>query len=113
MKKISPVVCFDFDDVIIDGNPLSKLKLPIMEELHLGIELIEDNKNPKKFFRLIKEIVSFVKGMKFSTIEKTMLKAKPTDGAKETLKELASSSKVVIVSINDERIIKKSCRSRT
>ncbi len=110
-KSAHKIVCFDFDDVITDSNPLYKLisfSKPDFGELKLGLGLLEDNRDPKKFFKIIKELVKFGKGIEFDAVERAVLKAGLMKGAKKAFEKLKNSGcKIVIVSINDERIIRK------
>mgnify|MGYP001619103107 CR=1 FL=1 len=46
-------MCFDFDDVLTNKSTVSKFMGIFgnkFKTLEYGIELLEDNKNPKKFF---------------------------------------------------------------
>jgi len=97
------VVCFDFDNVIADGNVLEKLSTGSrLRDAELYLELILDSTEPKKFFRVVKKIVSLGKGIVFNDIERWFLRIKPMKGAKPALKALRSSGKkTVIVSTND------------
>ncbi len=110
-KPVRKIICFDFDDVITDSNPVYKLisfGKSDFGELRLGLELLEDNMNSRKFFKIIKELVKFGKGIGFDAVEKAILKAGLMKGAREAFEKLKESGcKIVIVSINDERIIRK------
>lgn len=94
MRQISRIVCFDFDDVITDSNPLYRMISFSMlnpGELKLGLELLEGNRDPKKFFRIIKELVKSGKGMRFDAIENAVLKAGLMKGAKDAFEKLKNS----------------------
>ncbi|MEM7819323.1 MAG: HAD-IB family phosphatase [Candidatus Aenigmatarchaeota archaeon] len=104
------VICFDFDDVIVRTNTIHKLiklfgqRLKIFE---LEIEFLEDNLEPKKFFGVVKRIVMMGKGLEFKKIKNYMLKFGVNKGVKHVFKFLKSKNyKIVIVSTNDQRIIK-------
>ncbi|MBI4896305.1 MAG: HAD-IB family phosphatase [Candidatus Aenigmarchaeota archaeon] len=104
------VICFDFDDVLVDGNILKKMigsHGNIVRELELGAELLEDNQNPKKFFATVKQLVALGKGVPLCDLEQLMRGLRLTTGAKPVLKQLdAHRYKIAIVSTNDESLIR-------
>jgi HAD superfamily phosphoserine phosphatase-like hydrolase len=104
------VICFDFDDVIADGNPISEIARirPEFAELKLGLELILDNQNPREFFHVIKKIVELVKGMEFDDVKRIVLGFKIMNGTRKTLLILKRyGCKIVVVSDDDKDIIKE------
>ena len=104
------VVCFDFDDVLTDKGALNKLALvfgPSFSELKLAIELLEDNKNPKRFFKTARRIIKLGQGVKYSRVQDIAKFLDLSKNAKSVLRKLKSKRcKIVIVSINDENLIK-------
>ena len=108
MKKL--VVCFDFDDVLTDKGALNKLAFifgPSFAELKLALELFEDNKTPKKFFKVMRKIIKLGEGVKYSRIQDVVKFLRLSKNAKSTLKKLKSDGcKIVVVSINDENLIR-------
>lgn len=111
MKQNKKIICLDFDDVIPRAGTASKLMGIFgrkLKFLKLEVGLLEDNMNPRKFFRAVKDIVAFCNGMDFQKIKKFMLRFGPRRGVRETLKKLKRRGyKVVIVSTNDGRFIKE------
>lgn len=105
------IVCFDFDDVIMKSKGIRKLAFLFghrLKMLGLEIELIEDNENPKKFFGVVKKLVEAGRGMNSGMIKKYMLKFGVNRGADCVFKKIkAKKYKIIIVSTNDERIIKE------
>lgn len=103
------VICFDFDDVLADKGSIRRFMQLFghtFKELEYGIELLEDNKDPKKFFRTAKKIVMLGKGLKYSRVEKLFRLLKPNKNARKTLAGLKRRGyKIVIVSVNDVNII--------
>jgi HAD superfamily phosphoserine phosphatase-like hydrolase len=111
---MAKVVCFDFDDVIAEKGAMSRF-LEVFghtfKELEYGLELLEDNKNPRKFFRTIKKAIELGRGIKYSRVEKISFFLRPTRNASRALKKLKNDGyKIVVVSINDANVIKKFLR---
>ncbi len=108
MKKL--VVCFDFDDVLTDKGALNKLAFifgPSFGELKLALELFEDNKTPKKFFKVARKIIKMGAGVKYSQVQGIVKFLRLNKNAKSVLKKLRSRGcKIVIVSINDKGLIR-------
>ena len=104
------VVCFDFDNVIADGNLLSevvKLK-PEFRGLKLGLEFMVDNLNPKEFFKVVKRLVELGKGMGFDEIKGMVLRFKIMKGTRKTFFTLKKSGcKIVVVSVDDKKMIRE------
>jgi HAD superfamily phosphoserine phosphatase-like hydrolase len=108
---MAKVVCFDFDDVLTDKDAAGRF-LEVFghtfSELRFGLELFEDNKHPKKFFRTLKKVVALGKGVRYERVERIASFIKPMKNARKTLQLLKKKGfKVVIISINDENMIKK------
>lgn len=107
---MTKVVCFDFDDVLADKGSVKRFMQLFghtFKELEYGIELLEDNKNPKKFFRTAKKVVMLGKGLKYSRVEKIFKLLKPNKNARNALAALKKRGfKIVIVSVNDINIIR-------
>ncbi len=103
------VICFDFDDVIVDGNLVFRLiKLrPEFSELELGFEFMFENQKPKEFYKVIKKIVKVGKGLGFDEIKKIMFDFEVINGTKRVFKKLKENYKIVIVSANDTGMIKE------
>jgi len=103
------VICFDFDDVIVDGSLVFKLikTRPEFSELKLGFEFMFENQNPKEFYKVIKKIVKVGKGLGFDEIKRIMFGFKVINGAKRLFNKLKENYKIVIVSANDTGMIKE------
>lgn len=108
------VICFDFDDVITQYNIAMKLLGMAghkFQQLKLELEMLKDNRDPKKFAVLIEKFAQLVKGSKIEDAEKVLRLMKLRKGTKETLKRIKKMNmKIVIVSINDEALIKEFLR---
>jgi phosphoserine phosphatase len=104
------VVCLDFDDVLTDKGTLSRLAFvfgPSFSEIKLAMELFEDNKNPKKFFKVVRKIIKLGQGVKYSRVQEVVKFLKLNKNAKAVLRKLKSAGcKIVIVSTNDEKLIR-------
>jgi len=105
------VICFDFDDVLTDKSTLSKFARLFghkFKELEYGIRLLEDNRNPKKFFRDVKGGIKLAKGVPYEYVERIGMLTRLNKNAKRVIKKLKKGGhNVVIISINDEGLIKK------
>ena len=105
------VVCLDFDNVIINDSVSRFLSLmgSRIEKLKIEIDFLQDNMEPKKFFKLAKRMAMMPKGMDYEKLSEMMLKrGKITNGAKRLLSRLDKDGhKIVIVSTNDESFIKR------
>lgn len=105
------VICFDFDDVITDGNLLSSASHKFasgFKKIRIMMDFLRYNENPKKFYWFIRKVVKRGKGIRFDDLEEAALKQRLITGVPQTLRALKKRGyKVVIVSTNDERIIKK------
>ena len=108
------VICFDFDDVITQYNVAMKLLSMAghrFQQLKLEFEVLKDNRDPKKFAALVEKFAYLVKGSKVEDAEKILKLMKLRKGTKETLKHIKKMEmKIVIVSINDENLIKEFLR---
>ena len=112
MKK---VVCFDFDNVIIDTSLAIKLLIlgDKFKEFAAGIDVIFHNTEPKKFFRSIRNIIRLAKGYDIDYLRKIILSIDMTPGTKETFSKLRKKGyKIVIASINDKNLIRDYLKSR-
>lgn len=105
------VICFDFDDVLCDGNLMLKIGSHCHDKLSEVLDVIEfmkSNKDPKKFYAAVKKIVALGKGIKFEDVESAALSLTAVQGAYETLAEIKKIGyKIVIVSSDDGDIIRK------
>lgn len=108
---MAKVVCFDFDDVLTNKSTLRKFMTVFghtFKELRYGLEIFEDNKHPKKFFKTVDKVIQLGKGVKYERVEKIVYFLRPNKNARKTLKKLkASGYMIVIASINDENLIRK------
>jgi len=111
METTKKVICFDFDDVIPKSNSVSKIMKIFgkrLKILGIGMEFIEDNMDPKRFFKAVKDIVALLKDMEYEKIKKFMLRFGLSEGTKEVMKKMKElGHKIVIISTNDERFIKE------
>lgn len=105
------VVCFDFDDVIGNKNSLIKflsLYSKKTTEIEFLFRLLEDNKNPKKFFKDVTEGAKIFKGIPYSYVEKISGIIGMNKNVRLTLEKIKSMGhKTVIISTTDEVMIKK------
>ena len=105
------VVCFDFDGVLTSKSAISRFVKIFghkFEALKYGVEAFEDNKNPEKFFRDVRGLIKLAEGVPYEYVERISLFLKLNKNAKSVMKKLKRDGhKVVIVSINDEGLIKK------
>ncbi len=105
------IVCFDFDNVIINDSVSRFLSLvgSRMEKLKIEIDFLQDNMEPRKFFRLAKKMALMGKGLDYEIVTSMMLKkVKLTKGVERMFKRLkADNHKIVIVSTNDESFIRR------
>lgn len=108
------VVCFDFDDVITRKNIAIKLLGMAghkFRQLKLELEMLEHNRDPKKFADIIEKFAELTKGMSIDGVEKIIKLMKLRKGTKETFENIKKKgTKIVIVSINDESLIKEFLR---
>ncbi len=104
------VVCLDFDNVIINDSVSRFLSLMgnRIERLKIEIDFLQDNMEPRKFFKLAKRMAMMAKGMDYKKLSEMMLKrVKITNGARRLLSRLDKDGhKIVIVSTNDESFIR-------
>lgn len=105
------VICFDYDDVIVRTNTVNRLlKLfgQRLKMLELEVEFLEDCMEPKKFFGVVKKLVQMGKGIEFDRIKKYMIRFSLNKGVESVFMTLKKRGyKIVVVSTNDERIIKE------
>ncbi|MBI2173008.1 MAG: HAD family phosphatase [Candidatus Aenigmarchaeota archaeon] len=105
------VVCFDFDNVIINDSVSCFLSLvgSRMEKLKIEIDFLQDNMEPRKFFRFAKKLAQMGKGLDYESVVSMMLKkVKLTKGVERMFKRLkADNHKIVIVSTNDGKFIRR------
>ncbi|MBI2579273.1 MAG: HAD-IB family phosphatase [Candidatus Aenigmarchaeota archaeon] len=105
------VVCFDFDNVIINDSVSRFLSLvgSRIERLKMEIDFLQDNMEPRKFFRFAKKFAEMGKGMNYETVINTMLKkVRLNRGVRRIFRKLKEDGhKIVIVSTNDERFIRR------
>lgn len=103
------VICFDFDDVIIDTNLMIQLSQRFgnkLKEFKLLFNfLVKDRRNHNKFSS-IHDIAKTTRGMDFQKLKKICDYVKLTPGTVSTLEKLKKEGfEIVIVSVNDKRII--------
>jgi HAD superfamily phosphoserine phosphatase-like hydrolase len=103
------LVCFDFDDVIADSRSI--VKLPFVggkiKALELGPEFIEGSLDSKRFKKFMDDVVKEISGLHMDMVVRFMLHMKLHKGVKEVLEKLHKNYKIVIISTNDEGIIRK------
>jgi phosphoserine phosphatase len=107
MKKI---VCFDFDNVIMDTSFAIKMLIlgTGFKEFAAKIDLLLHNTEPKKFFKSVKRIMKFAKGYDADHLTELFLNADLTPGTKELFRRIKKKGyRIVIASINDKDLIKK------
>ncbi len=104
------VVCLDFDDVLTNKNTLKRLSKLFgnkLGELKYKAELLEDNRDPKRFFSDAKNLLMLAKGVPYDYVARIGRLIGLNKNGGKLLKELKSRGyKVVIVSINDEGLIR-------
>ena len=104
------IVCFDFDDVIINNKFI--FKLPFigrkLRTLELGAEFIEGRLDPKKFNKFASGVMKEMTGIPVNTVMRILLHMRLQKGARETLEAVKKKGyKIVIISTNDETFIRK------
>ncbi|MFA4820245.1 MAG: HAD-IB family phosphatase [Candidatus Aenigmatarchaeota archaeon] len=107
MQKL---ICFDFDDVLVNNKMVFKLPLigHKLRTFELGAQFIEGNMDPKKFNAFVGEVMKQVKGVHIDHVMKLLLHMRLQKGARETLAKLKKNGyKIVIISINDETFIRR------
>ena len=104
------LICFDFDDVIVNNKMVFKIpyighKLRTFE---LGAQYLEGNLKPKDFNKFMNEVMKQLSGVHIDHVMKLLLHMRLQKGARETLAKLKKEGyKIVIVSTNDETFIRK------
>lgn len=105
------VICLDFDNVIINDSVSRFLSLvgSRMEKLKLEIDFLQDNMEPRKFFKFAKRFAEMGKGMNYDDIMGMMMKkVRLNKGVRHLLKRLKHDGhKIVIISTNDESFIRR------
>ena len=104
------IVCFDFDDVIVNNRLI--FKLPFIghkiKTLELGAEFIEGRLDPKKFNKFANGVMKQMKGIHVDNVMRILLHMRLQKGARETIEALKKKGyKIVIISTNDGTFIKK------
>ncbi len=107
MKKL---VCFDFDDVIVNNRVF--LKLPFLRKkfkaFELGIDYMKGSLDPKQFNVFANHLMKQVEGMRAEFIIRLLLRMRLRKGVKEVFKTLHRRGyRIVIVSVNDETFIQR------
>jgi phosphoserine phosphatase len=104
------VICFDFDNVIVNDSVSRFLTLfgSRIEKLKIEIEFLQDSMEPRKFFKVARKMAEMGKGLDYKYVSDMMLKRiKLNKGVKPVMKRLKDDGhKIVIVSTNDERFIR-------
>ncbi len=105
------LVCFDFDNVLVDGNFLvTAMKLLDNEaaDLKMLASLLKGTRDPDYFEVFIRHLAQLMKGFEVKKLRGLITLLKPMKGLKTTFKHLKKHGiKVVILSTNDERLIKE------
>ncbi len=105
------LVCFDFDNVLVNGNFLvTAMKLLDNEAADLKLlgGLLRGTRDPDYFDVFIQKIAMLMKGFEIKKIRGLITLLEPMNGLKQTLKTLHKQGiKVVVLSTNDERLIKE------
>ncbi len=105
------LVCFDFDNVLVDGNFLvTAMKLLDNEaaDLKMLAGLLKGTRDPDYFDVFIQKIAGLMKGFEIKKLRGLITLLEPMNGLKHTLKTLHKKGvKVVVLSTNDERLIKE------
>ena len=112
MKK---VICFDFDNVIIDTSLAIKLLIfgDKFKEFAAGMDMLFHNTEPKKFFRSLKNMMMLAKGYDIEHLRKIILSIDLEPGTRETFRQMKKRGyKIVIASINDKNLIKDYLKSK-
>ncbi len=104
------IVCFDFDDVIVNNRLI--FKIPFigrkLRTLKLGAEFLEGNLDPKHFNKFMNGVMNELKGVHVDGVMKILLHMRLQRGARETIEALKKKGyKIVIISTNDGTFIRK------
>ncbi|MCD6558223.1 MAG: HAD family phosphatase [Candidatus Aenigmarchaeota archaeon] len=103
------VICFDFDDVIVDTNLCLQIGERFgnkVKELKFLIDFLLHNKKPREFSKIAHQAAKLIRGLPFKDLKKLADHLRLTPGVRETFKQLKKEGyKILIVSANDERII--------
>ena len=104
------VVCFDFDDVIVNNKLI--FKLPFighkLRSFELGAQYLEGSLDPKNFNKFAGEVMKQLEGIHVDNVMRILLHMRLQKGARETLAALVKDGyKIVIISTNDESFIKR------
>jgi HAD superfamily phosphoserine phosphatase-like hydrolase len=107
---MSKLVCFDFDDVIVNNRIY--LKIPLLRKkfkaFELGKDFIKGSLDPKQFNTFANHLMQQVEGMSAEFIIRLLLRMRLRKGTKEVFRQLHKNGyKIVIVSVNDEVFIKR------
>ncbi len=106
---MSKIICFDFDDVIVNNRMLQKLPFigSRFKRIELGMEYMEGSLEPKKFAIFARNLANELKGVNVETIAKYVSRARLHKGVREVFEHLSSNGyKIVIISTNDITLIK-------
>ncbi len=107
-------VCFDFDDVLIDGNTLLKaadLFGHHFETLKTEIRFLLENHDPPRLYKTAVNFVAKGKGLPYTALERMIDTCVPMKGAEKTLRELKRRGyKVFVASTTDKGLIDRFLR---
>ena len=103
------VICFDFDDVIIDTNLILRLGERFgnrLKELKYVIDFLLPAKNPRTFSADFHKAAKMARGMPFEKLKILADHMRLTHGVRGTLKKLYDDGyKLSIISANDRNLI--------
>jgi HAD superfamily phosphoserine phosphatase-like hydrolase len=107
---MTKLVCFDFDDVIVNNKIF--LKLPFLRKkfkaFELGVEYMKGSLDPKQFNIFANHLMKQVEGMRAEFVIRLLLRMRLRKGVKEVFRALHKKGyKIVIVSVNDEAFIRR------
>ena len=101
------LICFDFDNVIIDGNPVFKL-LKKKKNYRKIFRTMIKHYDPNNFAWFVNKAVRDAKGMRFGLVRNTVLDTRLMVGVRKTFEKLRDNGfTIVVMSTNDVGIMKE------
>ncbi|MFH1420595.1 MAG: HAD family phosphatase [Candidatus Aenigmatarchaeota archaeon] len=104
------LICFDFDNVIVDGNFLMtavQMLDNVVKEAEFTMDILRGTRDPDYFEVFVRKAISLLKGFDAKKVRGLIDVLKPMPGIKETLQALKKKGYyIIIISTNDERLIK-------
>lgn len=104
------LICFDFDNVIVDGNFLMaavQMMDNAVKEAEFTMDILRGTRDPDYFEVFVRKAISLLKGFDAKKVRGLIDILKPMPGIKEMLQALKKKGYyVIIISTNDERLIK-------